>query len=111
MSTSRILCVHESVAVLQQLRQRLEVAGYEVLQAEDGGTALKILANVPVEGIVLSYDMLAPDGRSLRGQFQHGHPDTPMLLFSDVEEIREMPLHVFSEYVERSGSPVMSLVE
>jgi CheY-like chemotaxis protein len=99
MITPRILCAHESGAVLEELRRALEGAGYAVVQALDGEQAMQSLAHERVDGLVLRYDMEAPDGRALRNQIQRAYPDTPMLLFSDIEEIRNMPLHVLGEYL------------
>lgn len=97
MTTLRILCVHKSGSVLQELQQALEHVGYEVVQATDGERAVQVLFHERVDGVVLSYDMEAPDGRALRNQIQHVHPDMPILLFSNVDEIRKIPLHVFGE--------------
>src|SRR3954468_19678751 len=100
MSTPRILCVHESRSVLEQLRLTLAASGFQSVPASEGGDALQVLSQNCIGGIVLSYDMKAPDGRSLRVHIQHAHPDVPVLLFCDVDEIRNMPLHVFSAYLE-----------
>jgi DNA-binding NtrC family response regulator len=110
MATLRILCVHESGSVLEELQRTLESAGYEVVQALDGEQAVQVLAHERVDGIVLSYDMEAPDGRTLRNQIQHAHPDMPMLLFSDVKEIRDMPLHVFGECLVHPDIQDLALV-
>lgn len=101
----RILCVHDSRFVLGQLSTALEDAGYEVLLAKNGEEALHLLSNVPVDGVVLSYHMYAPDGCSLRNVLRRMYPGTPTLLFSDVDEIRNLPLHVFSEYLKHPGTP------
>ena len=101
----RILCVHGSGAVLRDLRGKLEQAGYEVLVAKTGEEALNILDHVPVDGAVLSFHMEAPQGRSLRNMVRRCYPEMPVLLFSDVDEVRNMPLHVFSEYLQHPASP------
>lgn len=100
MTTSRILCVHESGTVLHELERTLTSTGCDVVLAEDGRHAVQILKHEHVDGIVLSFDMEAPDGRALRNQIRHVHPDMPLLLFSNMEEIRDLPLHVFSAYLQ-----------
>jgi|SRR3954470_15437258 DNA-binding NtrC family response regulator len=111
MTTPRMLCVAESVWVLDELRRVLEIAGYEVVSASTGKHALRIVTHESVDGIVLSFDMKAPDGRALRNQIGHVHPEVPMLLFSDVEEIRDMPLHVFRAYLDNPQETELALVE
>lgn len=110
MTTPRILCVHESRSVLEELQRTLEGAGYEVVQAVDGEQAVQVLTQERVDGVVLSYDMEAPNGRALRNEIQRTYPDTPMLLFSDLDEIRNMPLHVFGEYLVHPELQDLALV-
>jgi DNA-binding response OmpR family regulator len=111
MTCLRILCVHEDKSVLETLGRALQTAGYEVLPVADGQSALLKLASERVDGIVLDYEMKAPDGRSLRNQIQHLHPNVPMLLFSDVDEIRDMPLHVFGAYLEHPEVSALALMD
>jgi DNA-binding NtrC family response regulator len=87
MTILRILCVHGDESVVETLGRALQTAGYEVILVTDGVTALRILARERVDAIVLDYEMEAPDGPSLRNQIHHLHPNVPMLLFSDVDEI------------------------
>ena len=111
MNTSRILCVHENRAVLHELEQALTKTGCDVVLAEDGTHAVQILEHDHVDGIVLSFDMEAPDGRSLRNQIRHVCPEMPLLLFSNMDEIRDAPLHVFSAYLQHQGLPTLAAVE
>lgn len=99
MNKSRILCVHESGSVLNELQHSLVEAGCGVVLANNSEHALHVLEQQHVDGIVLSYDMQAPDGRLLRNLLQHTYPEVPLLLFSQLEEIRNSPLHVFSAFV------------
>ena len=111
MTMLRILCVHEDESVLETLGRALQTAGYGMLSAKDGEGALRMLSGERVNGIVLDYEMAAPDGRSLRNQIQHLYPNVPMLLFSDVDEIRDMPLHVFGAYLEHPEVSALALME
>jgi DNA-binding response OmpR family regulator len=109
MELARVLCVHEDALVLEELRGTLVSAGYEVLLASDGEKAWRMLAREAVDGVVLGYDVEALDGRSLRSQIRHIYPELPMLLFSDIHEIRNIPLHVFRAYLEHPGPPANML--
>ena len=109
MTVSRILCVDEDRPSLEQLRVALQSAGYEAIPTSDGEEALRLLATEEVDGVVLSYNMAAADGRSLRNTIRHFYPETPMLLFSAIEELTQMPLEVFRAYLAHPGPPAAVL--
>ena len=99
MSTRRILCVQRGPG-LQQLTNTLKSDGYEVLPAANGAAALDLLSSEAVDGVVLGFDIASSDWRTLRNRILHQHPDMPMLLFSDLDDIKRMPLDVFRACVE-----------
>lgn len=111
MTTSRILCVHESGSVLHELQQALTRTGCDVVLAANGKQAVRILKHEHVDGIVLSYAMEAPDGRALRNEIRHVYPEMPLLLFSRMDEIRDAPLHVFSAYLQHQNVPALAMAE
>jgi len=104
MNPRRILCVHDGPG-LEEIRNLLEVNGYEVLPAADGSKAMDLLSSEPVDGVVLDYDTAAPDGRMLRSRIRHTCPEVPILLFRDVEELKHLPLRVFGAYLSDPDSP------
>ncbi len=77
----------------------------------DGEQAKRILVKEQIDGIVLSYDMPGADGRALRNQILHAHPDLPLLLFSDMDEIRDAPLRAFSDYLQHQGLPTLVMAD
>jgi DNA-binding NtrC family response regulator len=83
----------------------LEDAGYEVKPAENGDKALKILSSERIDGVVLDFHVEAPGGVSLRFRIKHLCPDLPMLIFSDLGELRRVPLQAFRAYLDRPGPP------
>jgi DNA-binding response OmpR family regulator len=97
--------VHESEPVLRDLELTLGFAEYQVSTALTSEEALRIVAEQRIDGIVLGYDVEAPDGRSLRNLLRHLNPEMPILLFSDVDEARDIPLHIFQAYLEHPTSP------
>lgn len=105
MSTQKILCVHDAANELRKLRGALEQAGYDVVQAAGGLEAMKQLAIQAVDGVVLDCEVEAPGGVTLLSRIRHAFPEMPVLLFSDVEEIKMMPLSYFREYLEHPGPP------
>jgi len=104
MNPRRILCVHAGPG-LKEIRNLLEVNGYEVLPASDGHKAMALLSSEELDGVVLDYDAAAPDGRMLRSRIRHTCPELPMLLFHDVEELKHLPLRVFGAYLSAPDSP------
>ncbi len=104
MNIRRVLCVHEGPG-LKKLQQALESEGYEVLPASNGSKALDVLSSQEVDGVVLDVDATAPGGYSLRGRIRHVHPELPMLLFDEVDDIERLPLHVFRAYLQQPESP------
>lgn len=104
MKSCRILCVHTGPE-LEELRDLLEGNGYEVVPASDGNKAMDVLTSQPVDAVVLDFDLSTRGGCSLRNRIQHASPGLPMLLFRDVQEVKQLPLRVFSAYLNRPDSP------
>jgi len=111
MIPSRVLCVHENGAVLRELQQSLAKTGCAAVLAKDGDQAVRILHHEQIDGIVLSYDIQIADGHALRNQIRHVCPDLPVLLFSNMDEIRDVPLQVFSDYLQHQDLPTLAAVE
>lgn len=105
MNTPRILCVHDAVEELRELRGALEQAGYDVTSAGTGDEALRILSSKPIDGVVLDYDVEAPGGVSLRFRIKHLRPELPLLMFSDVGELKQISLNALRAYLDRPGPP------
>ena len=64
MAPVRILIVDDEKLIRWSLRQRLEAAGYEVLEAEDGAEGLE-LCRENVDLVVLDFRLPDTDGLSL----------------------------------------------
>lgn len=61
-----ILTVDDSLTILRALKHVLTIAGYEVLQAENGIEALKIIRNQPIiHAIITDINMPQMDGITL----------------------------------------------
>jgi CheY-like chemotaxis protein len=109
MSAGRILYVHEEIAGLDDLLGTLVLEGYDVVPVVDGAKALDLLSSEEVDGVVLDYDMEAPDGRTLRTQISHRCPDMPILLFREGKELSQLPLAVFRAYLRHPEPPDLVL--
>jgi DNA-binding response OmpR family regulator len=103
MTTQKILCVHDAKQELRKLQGALEEAGYKVVPAKTGSEAMRILQSENVNGVVLDFRLDAPGGLTLRNSIRHAFPEIPLLLFSHVDEIKQMPLSVFEAYLHKPG--------
>jgi CheY-like chemotaxis protein len=77
-----VLCVDDEQIGLRVRKILLERAGYRVLTAPDGRSALEIFAAEPVEAVVLDYSMPGMDGGEVAVKMRQSKPDVPILLLS-----------------------------
>jgi CheY-like chemotaxis protein len=81
---TRVLCVETQPAYLEALKSILETAGYQVTPATTGGQALHMLTALPVDGVLLEYDLPDATGTAVRAEMKRIKPDVPVLLFTGV---------------------------
>ena len=77
MSTSTVLVVEDDRALKHALVDTLQVAGFEVLSAAEGGEALQILEHEGVDLVVTDVQMAPVDGRELLRRLKRTHPTLP----------------------------------
>ncbi len=83
----RVLVVDDSAYARKRLRQVLEPAGYEVLEAPDGETALKVVAEQPVDLVTVDLLMPGMDGMDLIRQLRNLDASLPLVVVTaDVQE-------------------------
>ena len=79
---SRILLIEDNRDLAFGLRNNLEIEGYEVAQAEDGRTGLRVFAESRPDLVILDLMLPELDGfRVLRALRREGH-STPVLLLT-----------------------------
>ena len=81
-SSNLVLCVDDEQIGLRVRKILLERAGYRVLTAQDGRSALEIFSVEPVEAVVLDYSMPGMDGGEVAVKMRESKPDVPILLLS-----------------------------
>jgi CheY-like chemotaxis protein len=81
-SSNLVLCVDDEQIGLRVRKILLERAGYRVLTAPDGPSALEIFAAEPVEAVVLDYSMPGMHGGEVAVRMRQTKPDVPILLLS-----------------------------
>jgi len=80
--SARVLCVDDEVLGLEIRRMVFERAGYTVLAASDGQTAIELFRENEVDAVVLDYAMPGMDGSQVARALREIRPDVPILLLS-----------------------------
>src|ERR1700735_3117714 len=81
-SSHLVLCGDDEKIGLRVRKILLERAGYRVLTAPDGPSALEIFAAEPIEAVVLDYSMPGMHGGEVAVRMQQTKPHVPILLLS-----------------------------
>ncbi len=83
----RILVVDDDSDIRDLLRDRLESDGFEVRMAGDGRTALRLLADSPVDGILLDIALPELDGFEVLRQLRTTQATLPVIMMTAVEAL------------------------
>jgi DNA-binding response OmpR family regulator len=82
MSRGRILVVEDDAAILEALREKLRLEGYEVISARDGEEARDRLADVPPDLVILDLMLPKLDGLSVLKWLRKRTAELPVLILS-----------------------------
>ncbi|MCU7816442.1 MAG: sigma-54 dependent transcriptional regulator [Candidatus Thiodiazotropha sp. (ex Rostrolucina anterorostrata)] len=95
MSLATVLIVEDDPALREALSDTLELAGYPVCVAEEGGAALQLLQQESIGMVVSDVQMQPMDGHSLLRQIRDRFPDLPVLLMTAYGSIEKavMAMH------------------
>ncbi|MDX1589445.1 MAG: sigma-54 dependent transcriptional regulator [Oleiphilaceae bacterium] len=88
MTRTRILLVEDDQDLREALVTTLEMARYEVVEADCGEQALVRLSEQPVSLVVSDVNMPGISGHELLASIQQRHPGTPVLLMTAYGEIQ-----------------------
>lgn len=77
-----ILIIDDDDSLRDGLRRTLHKEGYVVMEASDGGRALKQLEGQPVDLILLDMFMPDKDGLETIGALRRTHPGIPVIAMS-----------------------------
>jgi len=83
----RLLVVDDDADICDLLRDRLESEGFHVDTAADGRTALRILAETPVDGVLLDIALPEVDGFEVLRQLRPQQPALPVVMMTAVEAL------------------------
>lgn len=82
MSIPTILVVEDDAALTDALQDTLELAGYNVITADNGKAALACLHQQDVSLVVSDINMPEMDGESLLKEVKEKSPETPIMLMT-----------------------------
>jgi CheY-like chemotaxis protein len=77
-----LLCISDEPSVLTMRRLLFEAFGYRVLTA-DGGKAVALLAEGPVDAAILDYQAADSNGEMVAIQLKMVRPTTPLFMVTD----------------------------
>jgi len=107
-SPNLVLCVDDEQIGLRVRKILLERAGYRVLTAPDGPSALDIFAAEPVEAVVLDYSMPGMDGGEVAVRMHQAKPDVPILLLSAYLDLPPEVTSLVALYMTKGeGAPAL----
>ena len=106
MSAIRVLCVENHPEYMGALKYMLETAGYQVMPATTGGEAVRLLITLPVDGVLLEYDLPDATGIAVRAEMKRIKPDVPVLLFTGVGSQTPFLLRFFDSYLRNRERPL-----
>jgi DNA-binding NtrC family response regulator len=77
-----LLLVDDEEAILDTLRKRLTRRGYGVLTANSGAVALDVLAENPVDVVILDVKMPGMDGMEVLALIKQRHPHVEVIMLT-----------------------------
>ncbi len=100
-----LLCVDDSLQLLQVRRGNLERLGYFVMTATSVRSAIAALEKMAVDAVVIDYKQEGMDAEAVAFQIKQRFPQQPIILLSAYLEMPERILWLVDEYLMRSEGP------
>jgi DNA-binding response OmpR family regulator len=85
---------------MDRLKYMLETAGYEVTAATNRDQALRLLATLDVDGVLLDYDLPDAAGSEVRAEMKRIKPNVPVLLFAGLGRQTPFLLRFLDAYLQ-----------
>jgi len=101
MSDIRVLCVENHPEYMGALKYMLETAGYDVMPATTGDQAVCLLTTLPIDGVLLEYDLPDATGIAVRAEMKRIKPDVPVMLFTGVGGQTPFLLRFLDSYLRK----------
>jgi CheY-like chemotaxis protein len=104
-----ILCVDDHWNGLIGRKMLLEENGYKVLHAIDGLGGISLFAALPVDAVVLDYQMPGINGSVIAAEMKRLKPNVPILLLSAYGPLPERKLKFVDRFLSKSQPPAILL--
>ena len=105
MRSHTVLCVDDEALGLQIRKAILELAGYQVLTALDGNTALGLFQGHPVDAVLLDYLMPGMNGGEVAVAMRRVKPQVPILLHSACVDLPKETLDIVDSTLSKGEGP------
>jgi len=102
-----VLCVDDEALGLQIRGALLETAGYRVLTALDGKTALVLFADHEIHAVLLDYLMPEMDGGLVATAMRKIKPRVPILLHSACVDLPQATIDIVDATLSKGEGPEM----
>jgi CheY-like chemotaxis protein len=99
--TQRVLIIDDEPQVRVSLRETLEAAGYEVVEAENGMVAVDYLSDVKPDVMITDIFMPEKEGIATIRDYRSLYPDLPIIAISGANN---MASERFLEVAEKLGA-------
>lgn len=100
-----VLCVDDEALGLQIRKALLEMAGYNVLTALDGKTALVLFESNQVHAVLLDYLMPGIDGGRIAAIMRTVKPDVPILMHSACVDLPQEAIDIVNATISKGEGP------
>jgi CheY-like chemotaxis protein len=106
-SSYTVLCVDDEALGLQIRRALLEMAGFRVLTALDGKTAITLFEANPIDAVLLDYLMPEMDGGRVAAAMRTINPKVPILLHSACVDLPQETVDLVNATLSKGEGPEM----
>lgn len=107
MSSYTVLCVDDEALGLQIRRALLEMAGFKVLMALDGRTAISLFEANAIDVVLLDYLMPEMDGGRVAAAMRAIKPKVPILLHSACVDLPQETVDLVNATLSKGEGPEM----
>lgn len=102
MNFPTVLCIDDLPQALEIRKTTLESHGYSVKVASSGYTAMRMLEEFSVAGVLLEYKQEGMDAEAVASHIKQRFPDMPIILLSAYSQMPERILWLVDDYVMKS---------
>jgi CheY-like chemotaxis protein len=111
MSSKTILCIDDNPAMLECMECYFGWKGYTVLSSSSGRRGLEVVAQAPVDAVILDYLMPEMNGDDVAAAIRSLKPETPIVMFSGTSDIPRGALKAVDAFVGKNERDGLDTIE